>query len=68
MFFFFFLKFLEASGKVTSVEELEARMRQGAGQSSTSQISQTQTKKPISSNRKEEELIAFKKLVIYLRE
>ncbi|EEB20270.1 eukaryotic translation initiation factor 4E transporter, putative [Pediculus humanus corporis] len=57
------IKDLEASGKVTSVEELEARMRQGAGQSSTSQISQTQTKKPISSNRKEEELIAFKKLL-----
>lgn len=60
--FLFAIIFAEASGKVTSVEELEARMRQGAGQSPVTQNSQNQQKKGVSSNKKEEELIAFKKL------
>ncbi|KAL0266368.1 UNVERIFIED_CONTAM: hypothetical protein PYX00_008932 [Menopon gallinae] len=53
----------EASGKVTNVEELEARMRQGAGQGQINQLPQNQPKKVSSSSRKEEELIAFKKLL-----
>ncbi|KAL0266366.1 UNVERIFIED_CONTAM: hypothetical protein PYX00_008932 [Menopon gallinae] len=54
----------EASGKVTNVEELEARMRQGAGQGQINQLPQNQPKKVSSSSRKEEELIAFKKLML----
>ncbi|KAL0266371.1 UNVERIFIED_CONTAM: hypothetical protein PYX00_008932 [Menopon gallinae] len=57
------IKDLEASGKVTNVEELEARMRQGAGQGQINQLPQNQPKKVSSSSRKEEELIAFKKLL-----
>ncbi|KAK6621247.1 hypothetical protein RUM43_011553 [Polyplax serrata] len=57
------IKDLEATGKVTSVEELEAKMRQGVGQSPNKQTSEAHSKKTNSSGRKEEELIAFKKLL-----